>query len=60
MSWLQIKIEARKADAPRYEDLLETAGASAVLMEDSGNQPLLEPPPGAQPLWDATRVVGLF
>ena len=29
-------------------------------MEDTGDQPLLEPPPGAQPLWDATRVVGLF
>jgi ribosomal protein L11 methyltransferase len=60
MSWLQIKIETRKADAPRFEDLLETAGAAAVLMEDSGDQPLLEPPPGAQPLWDATTVVGLF
>ena len=26
------RAQARKADAPRYEDLLETAGASAVLM----------------------------
>lgn len=60
MSWLQIKIETQKADAPRYEELLETAGAAAVLMEDSADQPLLEPPPGAQPLWDATRVIGLF
>lgn len=60
MSWLQLKIEADKADVHRYESLLELAGAAAVLMEDSGDQPLLEPPPGAQPLWDATRVTGLF
>lgn len=60
MSWLQLKIETQKADATRYQDLLELVGAAAVLMEDSGDQPLLEPPPGAQPLWDATRVIGLF
>lgn len=60
MTWLQLKIETTKADAPAYEALLEELGAAAVLMEDSADQPLLEPPPGAQPLWDATRVVGIF
>lgn len=60
MTWLQLKIETTKADAPAYEALLEEVGAAAVLMEDSADQPLLEPPPGAQPLWDATRVVGIF
>lgn len=60
MPWQQLKIEAAKSDVHRYQDLLEAAGAAAVLMEDSGDQPLLEPPPGAQPLWDATRVIGLF
>lgn len=60
MSWLQLKIETTKADAPLFEELLEEIGAAAILMEDSADQPLLEPPPGAQPLWDATRVVGVF
>lgn len=60
MTWLQLKIETTKADAPTFEELLEDLGAAAVLMEDSADQPLLEPPPGAQPLWDATRVVGIF
>ena len=60
MTWLQLKIETNKADAPAYEALFEELGAAAVLMEDSADQPLLEPPPGAQPLWDATRVVGIF
>jgi ribosomal protein L11 methyltransferase len=60
MSWLQLKIESTKTDALELEALLEEIGAAAVLMEDSADQPLLEPPPGAQPLWDATRVVGVF
>lgn len=60
MTWLQLKIDTTKADAPRIEALLEEIGAAAVLMEDSADQPLLEPPPGATPLWDATRVVGVF
>lgn len=60
MSWLQLKIDTTKADAPQFEELLEEIGAAAVLMEDSADQPLLEPPPGAQPLWDATRVIGVF
>lgn len=60
MSWLQLKIDTTKAQAPILEELLETLGAAAVLMEDSADQPLLEPPPGATPLWDATRVIGIF
>lgn len=60
MSWLQLKIDTTKAQAPVLEELLETLGAAAVLMEDSADQPLLEPPPGATPLWDATRVIGIF
>lgn len=60
MTWQQLKIETTKADAPRLEALLEEVGAAAVLMEDSADQPLLEPPPGATPLWDATRVIGVF
>lgn len=60
MTWQQLKIDTTKADAPRLEALFEEVGAAAVLMEDSADQPLLEPPPGATPLWDATRVTGIF
>jgi ribosomal protein L11 methyltransferase len=60
MPWLQLKIETNKEQAPQIEEILESMGAAAVLMEDSADQPLLEPPPGATPLWDATRVVGVF
>lgn len=60
MSWLQLTISTTKAAVDQLDELLELAGASAVLMQDAGDQPLLEPPPGAQPLWDTTKITGLF
>jgi ribosomal protein L11 methyltransferase len=60
MSWLQLKIDTTKAQAPCAGGAAGNLGAAAVLMEDSADQPLLEPPPGATPLWDATRVIGIF
>ncbi|RZU36838.1 [LSU ribosomal protein L11P]-lysine N-methyltransferase [Fluviicoccus keumensis] len=60
MPWLQLKIETGKADAERIEEILESVGAGAVMLEDAADQPLFEPPLGTTPLWDATRVVALF
>lgn len=60
MAWLQLKFTTTKTLAPAFDDLLTALGAGAVLMEDAADQPLLEPPPGATPLWDAVVVVGLF
>lgn len=60
MPWLQLKLDSNKQDTPRLEEVLEWAGASAIMMEDAADQPLFEPPLGTTPLWDATRIVALF
>ncbi|MCG6886435.1 MAG: 50S ribosomal protein L11 methyltransferase [Proteobacteria bacterium] len=60
MAWLQLELEASPASAEALSDLLHAAGASAVTLQDAADQPLYEPPPGATPLWSATRVIGLF
>jgi ribosomal protein L11 methyltransferase len=60
MAWLQLKIATSAAGAEAVEDILLAAGAAAVTMEDSGDQPLFEPPIGTTPLWQDTTVVGLF
>ena len=39
---------------------LETAGAISVTLEDAGDEPLLEPAPGATPLWPRVRVRALY
>ena len=60
MSWLQIRIDSAANEADAAEDILLELGAAAVTLEDSADQPIFEPPPGATPLWQATRVTGLF
>ena len=60
MPWLQLTLETTPDDAERIGDALSELGAGAVTMEDGADQPLYEPPPGATPLWSATRVIGLF
>ncbi|NOZ37472.1 MAG: 50S ribosomal protein L11 methyltransferase [Gammaproteobacteria bacterium] len=60
MPWLQLKFETCPEQAERLSELLETAGASAVTMQDAADQPLFEPPPGATPLWKQILISGLF
>ncbi len=60
MAWLQFKIETSQQDAELWQERLEEVGAAAILLLDAGDQPLLEPPPGATPLWDHVIVNGIF
>ena len=60
MPWLQIIFEASAEHITQLEDALPELGAVAVTLEDNADQPLYEPPPGARPLWQNTRVIGLF
>lgn len=60
MPWLQLRINAKNSSAELIEDALLEAGALAVTMEDNANQPILEPALGETPLWDNTRITGLF
>ncbi len=60
MPWIQLQIPADPHSADQLEDLLMELGADAVSMEDAADQPLYEPDPGTTPLWQQTRVTGLF
>lgn len=60
MAWLQAVIETDTGNIPHTEAILELLGAAAVTLQDAGDQPLYEPPKGSTPLWDQTRVIGLF
>ena len=58
--WLQLTLESAHHRPERLEDALLQAGALAVTLQDAGDRPVLEPLPGATPLWPQTRVTGLF
>ena len=60
MPWLQAHLEVEKSQAPLVELLFEQLGALSITLADAEDEPMLEPPPGAMPLWRHTRVTALF
>ncbi|TVP54316.1 MAG: 50S ribosomal protein L11 methyltransferase [Halomonadaceae bacterium] len=60
MPWIHLHIHTDPDQAEILEDLLLAAGSAAVTMQDQEDQPLYEPELGSTPLWQSTRVTGLF
>ncbi len=56
--WLQITVSHTAPE--RVEAMFETLGALAITLRDGGDEALIEPEPGASPLWRQTDVIGLF
>ncbi len=60
MPWLQAIYTTDPEHAPLLEAALGSAGALAVTLSDAGDDPQLEPSPGATPLWSQVEVTALF
>jgi ribosomal protein L11 methyltransferase len=60
VSWTQLVIELGRDDLPRTEDACTRLGAIALSLADAGDEPLLEPAPGATPIWHEVRLRALF
>lgn len=60
MSWIQFIIETQASELESVENLLEELGSVAITLEDNADTPLFEPPLGTTPVWQNTRVIGLF
>jgi ribosomal protein L11 methyltransferase len=58
--FLQLTVSIGSADPTPFEDALLAAGATSITLEDAGDDPVLEPPPGSTPLWPRVRVKALF
>ena len=60
MPFLQLHIALGDLDPGLAEDACIAAGASAVTLSDAGDSPILEPAPGATPLWPRVSLAALF
>lgn len=60
MSWLQLHVPASIDRVDSLQEALDFLGAVAVTVTDAADQPLLEPPPGATPLWNESIISALF
>lgn len=60
MPWVQITLSTDPSHSETIEDMLLLCGAGAVSLLDGADQPVFEPIKGTTPLWQDTRVMGLF
>lgn len=60
MSWLQLRLDAHPDWVAKLETQLLASGAVAVTLEDNADEPVLEPALGETPLWQHTRITGLY
>jgi ribosomal protein L11 methyltransferase len=60
MPFLQLTLDIGQRDPEPFEDALFAAGATSVTLQDSADDPILEPAPGATPLWPTVTVKALF
>lgn len=60
MPFLQFTFEVGSADPAPLEEALFALGALSVTLEDAADDPILEPAPGALPLWPTVRIKALF
>lgn len=60
MPHLQLTFDLGHRDPAPCEDALFDLGAQSVTLEDAADDPVLEPAPGATPLWPTVIVKALF
>ncbi|MBD1575813.1 MULTISPECIES: 50S ribosomal protein L11 methyltransferase [Vibrio] len=61
MPWIQIKLNATKANAEAIGDMLmEDTGALSVTFLDAKDTPIFEPLPGETRLWGETDILALY
>ncbi len=60
MNWLRVHIELERINPVPVEQALAELGAVSIELSDAANDPILEPAPGATPLWPTLRISALF
>src|SRR5262245_60343185 len=60
MPHLSVTLAIGRRDPEPFEALLFELGAASVTLSDAGDDPVLEPAPGATPLWPTVAMRALF
>lgn len=60
MSWQQLHLQCPQSAVELAEALFYEVGAVSILLEDAGDEPLLEPLPGEEPLWQDVIITAIF
>jgi len=59
-NFIKVQIDVDEARVEVLETVLTTVGAVAIELADAADEPIVEPAPGATPLWRRVRLTALF
>ncbi|MEZ5565724.1 MAG: 50S ribosomal protein L11 methyltransferase [Gammaproteobacteria bacterium] len=59
-SWLQATVDCPQSRLAALEEIFAALGSLVTWTEAADDEEILEPDPGATPLWDAVRLTALF
>ncbi len=60
MTWWQFSLNCQSSELEQIEGLMLELGALSISLSDAGDEPLYEPLPGDQPLWQKSNVTATF
>ena len=60
MSWIKITAQCDSSELEVLEAIYWSTGAVSVTVEDAEDNPIYEPGPGEEPLWDRLNATGLY
>lgn len=60
IEYIKVEIDVDEAWVDPLETMLTAVGAVTIELADAADEPILEPAPGATPLWQRVRLTALF
>ena len=60
MSWWQFSLNCRASELEQVEQLMLGLGALSISLSDAGDEPIYEPLPGDNPVWQESIVAATF
>jgi len=60
MTWRQLSLGCQASELAQVEDLLLELGAFSISLHDAGDEPIYEPLPGDNPVWQESIVTATF
>ncbi|MFV2030971.1 MAG: 50S ribosomal protein L11 methyltransferase [Gammaproteobacteria bacterium] len=60
MAWWQLSVQCKASELDQTEASLLALGALSITLSDAKDEPIYEPLPGNTPIWNHSRVTGLF
>jgi len=60
MTWRQLSLSCQSFELEQVEDLMLELGALSISLRDAGDEPIYEPLPGDNPVWQESIVTATF